>query len=483
MWVAELTPNPRIKRAFVMESTRLASPRTVTGNAEGLVSRGGLVWLAETADLCGLTAGLDDAFAALPRRCHRPGRTMAQMMLALADGATALSDIAVLRNQPAIAGRVPSEATVWRTFDAIGPTELRGIARVRAAARERAWAAGAGPDGEMLVIDLDATLVTTKADKQDAAATYKRTYGHHPLLAMAGDCDEVLAGIMRPGNAGANTAVDHVVVLDQAIAALPADWRAGHHHGDHPDDTAKELIVRADSAGASHWLAEDCHSRNIGFSIGYQIDQRVRDGLLSIDDDTWTPAIDGHGADRPGAEVVELTDVVDLDAWPAGTRLIVRRETPHPGAQLTLFDTIEGKRHTAFITDQTDDDIASLELFQRRRARAENVIRDTKACGLANLPFDCIVNNETWMQLCFAAHDLLTWARKISLDGPLRRATPKTIRHRLLHIAGRTTPTGRALDLDRTWPWTTTLINALDRLRHAFASLTVTATGPTHAAL
>ena len=466
-----------------MESTRLASPRTVTGNAEGLVSRGGLVWLAETADLCGLTAGLDDAFAALPRRHHRPGRTMAQMMLALADGATALSDIAVLRNQPAIAGRVASDPTVWRTFNAVGPTELRGLARARAAARELAWAAGAGPDGEELVIDIDATIVTTKADKQDAAPTYKRTYGHHPLLAMAGDCDEVLAGIMRPGNAGANTAIDHIVVLDQAIAALPAEWRAGHRRGDHADDVAKELVVRADSAGASHWLAEDCRARNISFSIGYQIDERVRDGLLHVDDDTWTPATDGNGNVRPGAEVVELTDHVNLDAWPNGTRLIVRRETPHPGAQLTLFDTIEGKRHTAFITDDTDDDIAGLELFQRRRARAENVIRDTKACGLANLPFDCVVNNETWMNLCFAAHDLITWAHTISLDGPLRRATPKTIRHRLLHVAGRTTPTGRTLDLDRTWPWTPTLINAIDRLRHAFASLTVTVSASAHAAL
>ena len=132
---------------------------------------------------------------------------------------------------------------------------------------------------------------------------------------------------------------------------------------------------------------------------------------------------------------------MDLTAWPEGTRVIVRRERPHPGAQLSLFDTVEGMRHTAFITDQPDHDIAALELFQRQRARAEAVIRDTKACGLANLPFDDIVNNDVWMQLCFTAHDLLVWAQTISLTGPLRRATPKTLRHRLLHVAARPPPT------------------------------------------
>lgn len=398
------------------------------------------------------------------------------MTLALADGATALSDIAPLccATSPRSQARSPLTQRCGGPSKRSDPTELRGIQAARAAARERAWAAGAGPDGELLVIDIDATIVTAKADKADARPTYKRTYGHHPRLAMAGDCDEVLAGMMRPGNAGANTAADHVVVLADAVAALPPEWRAGHEPGDHPDDAGKELVVRADAAGASHWFTEECRDRNIEFSIGYQIDHRIRDALLLVDDDAWQPATDGNGTDRPGAEVVEVTDHVDLSGWPAGTRLIVRREDPHPGAQLSLFDTVEGKRHTAFITDQHDDDIAAHELFQRRRARAENVIRDTKACGLANLPFDCIVSNETWMLLCFAAHDLLTWARQISLQGQLRRATPKTIRHRLLHIAARTTPTHRRLDLDRTWPWTATLLDALHRLRHAFHAPTVT---------
>ena len=234
--------------------------------------------------------------------------------------------------------------------------------------------------------------------------------------------------------------------------------------------------MRADAGGASHWLVEECRDRNISYSLGFH-DRRPRPRChrLQPHDDAWVPAVDGNGQRRPGAQVAEVTDRIDLGAWPDGTRVIVRRERPHPGAQLSLFDTVEGMRHTAFITDLDDTDIAALELFQRQRARAENIIRDTKACGLANLPFDCIVNNETWMQLCFTAHDLLVWAQNISLTGPMRPSHPQD-------PAPPAPPRRRAhqhrkdddLDLDRTWPWTATLLAALDRLRRAFPPPTVT---------
>jgi Transposase DDE domain group 1 len=331
------------------------------------------------------------------------------------------------------------------------------------------------------VIDMDATIIRTKADKQDAAPTYKRTYGHHPLLAMCAETDEVLAGMLRPGNAGANRAEDHVVVLSEAIDQLPAPWQAGHRAGDDAADVQHEILVRADSAGASHWLAEDCVDRNCQFSLGYQVDERVRDGVIAVPSGCWQPAVEVDGARRDGAQVVELTDFVNLDAWPEATRLIVRRERPHPGAQLSLFDTVEGFRHTAFITNQPDADIAGLELRQRQRARAENVIRDAKATGLANLPFDDVVNNDVWMQLCFTANDLLAWSQRLGCTGQLRRATPKTIRHRLLHIAARITPTARRLHLDRHWPWTQTLLDAINRIRTAFTAAPTNAT--TQAAL
>lgn len=464
------------------QSSRLIRPRTVTGDGDGLVSHAGVGWLAETADLSGLTTGLSAAMVRVPQRRHDAGRTLAQVVLALADGATCLSDIAGLRSQPAMFGEVASDATVWRTFNHVGPRELSGIAAARAAARARAWAAGAGPASD-LIIDMDATIIRTKADKQDAAPTYKRTFGHHPLLAMCAETDEVLAGILRPGNAGSNTAVDHVAVLADALAQLPARWRAGHAVGDRADLVQHRLLVRADSAGASHWLAEECVDRNIEFSLGYQIDHRVRDGVNSIPTGCWHPAIEADGTRRDGAEVVELTPFVSLDGWPAGTRLIVRRERPHPGAQLSLFDTIEGLRHTAFITNQTSADVTALELQQRQRARAENVIRDAKATGLSNLPFDDIVNNQVWMQLCFTANDLLGWAQRIGCTGQLRRATPKTIRHRLLHIAAKITPNSQRLHLDRHWPWTEILLDAIHRVRTAFRSLTVTPHPTAQAAL
>ena len=455
------------------KATRLVRPRTVTADGEGLASHAGLVWLGEVADRTGLTAGLSAAMAERPRRRHDPGVTLAQMALALADGATCVSDLAVLRDQPGLFGPVASHATAWRTIAGLAPGEYRRLAGARAQARAAAWAGGAGPAGDEVVIDLDATLVTTKADKQDAAATYKRSYGHHPLLAMCAETSEVLSIMLRPGNAGSNTAADHVTVLGAAVAQLPEAWSAGHQAGDDPVEALRSVLVRADAAGASHWFAEECRDRNIGYSLGSYIDHRVRDALLLVQEEDWEPAVEPGGRRRPGAEVTDLTGLVNLDAWPDRTRLVVRRERPHPGAQLSLFDTIEGFRHTAFITDTTGSDIAALELRHRQRARAEQVIRDAKACGLANLPFSSRADNDAWCQLVACANDLLAWAQRSTLDGPLRRATPNTIRYRLLHIAARTTPAGRRLRLDATWPWADKLHAAIERARTRLRPLTV----------
>jgi hypothetical protein len=311
---------------------------------------------------------------------------LAQLVVALADGAECLSDLDALRAQPQLVGPVPSRSSAQRAFGALGPAELRRLAGARRDARAAAWEAGAGPDSDRATLDLDATIVRTRSDKKDAAPTHKRTYGHHPHLAMLAETGEVLAGMFRPGNAGANCAADHVVVLAAAVDQLPADWQQGHQPGDDPALVAKELLVRTDSAGASHWFAEECRARNIGFSFGYWIDARVRAALLLVQEEDWESARDADGQVRDGAQVVEITDLVNLNAWPEGTRLIVRRERPHPGAQLSLFDAIEGLRHTAFITDTESDDLAALDLRHRQRGRPSRSSGTPKPAGSPAYP-------------------------------------------------------------------------------------------------
>jgi len=232
-------------------------------------------------------------------------------------------------------------------------------------------------------------------------------------------------------------------------------------------------VIRADSSGATHWLAEEAADRNCRFSLGYAIDDRVRlavEASMALDDNAtkrakrrWLPAIEADGEPRDGAEVADLTDFVNLSTWPTGTRLIVRRERAHPGAQLSLFDDIEGRRHTAFITNQCGQ-APVLELAHRQRGAAEDVIRDLKACGYNNWPSEDIVNNQAWALCSAMAFNLLSRAQRLTLAGRYQTATPKTIRHRLLHIAGRITPSGHRLHLDQDWPWTPAL---LDGIHHA----------------
>lgn len=448
----------------MVQDSRLVRPRKVTARGSGLTSRAGLVWLAGVADGLGLSAGLRAALAGLSWRDHHPGRTVALLVLAIADGATAMSDLVMLRGLGSVFGPVASTATLWRTLTRVGSVELRAMWNAERSAREAAWARE--PARSRIVIDIDATIVTTRSDKQDAAGTWKRSFGFHPLVAVDIERREVLFHQIRPGNAGSNTAVDHISVLAAAIDALPEGDRVGHRPGDNADQVVTDLVVRTDTAGQSHWFIEECRWRNVGFSVGHQIDDRVRTAIMaSLEADmagAWQPALDRDGRARDGAEVAELTDWVNLDAWPPGTRLIVRRERPHPGAQLSLLDCFEGMRHTALLTD-TAGDPALVELAHRNRGAAEGVIRDLKACGYAKWPSADVVTNEAWTLCTIMAFNLLSRAQRLTLTGPLRKATPKTIRNRLLHIAGRITPTGRILHLDTNWPWTPTLHNAINQ--------------------
>jgi hypothetical protein len=177
-------------------------------------------------------------------------------------------------------------------------------------------------------------------------------------------------------------------------------------------------------------------------------------------------ALEQDGSERPNGEVADISERVALGSWPAGARLIVRRERPHPGAQLSFSDH-DGHRFQAILTDQPDPDIAELERRHRQRARVEDRIRDDKDTGLAKLPFKEFALNQVWLEIVLLAHDVIVWTQALLLDGELAKAEPKRLRYRLLHVAGRLAFHGRRgrLRLQHDWPWATELAAAFTRLK------------------
>jgi hypothetical protein len=327
---------------------------------------------------------------------------------------------------------------------------------VRAAhgrARARFWELSGAP--QSVTIDVDATLIAAHSEKERAAGNYKHGYGFHPLGAYADPTREALAMLLRPGNAGANTAADHITVIDRSLAQIPAGWVE-----------TIEILIRADSAGATHATADHCRRADLRFSFGYELTEPVRAAILATPSDGWIPALDQDDTERANGQVSELTDRVDLSTWPAGSRVIVRRERPHPGAQLSFTDH-DGYRFQAILTDQADAEIAVLERRHRQRARVEDRIRDDKDTGLSKLPFKAFALNEVWVEIVMLAHDLIVWTQALALDGELAKAEPKRLRYRLLHLAARLAFSGRRakLHLPAAWPWTEALKAAFEKLK------------------
>jgi len=223
---------------------------------------------------------------------------------------------------------VASIATAWRAVEATTAAELRAIPDAVAAARAKVWAAA--PPGESLVFDFDATLQTSYSEKQDAAPTYKKGFGVFPLGVWCDTTNEPLAAMLRPGNTGANDADDHVELLYRALSGLPEEYQTGHFSDDDPALVTHPILVRADAAGATHGFVDSIVAANCDFSIGFPIDQGVRDGLVLVQEEDWIQATETDGSVRDGAWVTELTDLIPLAAWPEETRLLMRRERPHP---------------------------------------------------------------------------------------------------------------------------------------------------------
>ena len=443
----------------------------VTVDGKNLVSHAGTALLCELADRSGLTRSMSEAMAdcGISWHTHDPGVVLTHLAVAIADGADCLSDFALLGEQSELHGDVASITTAWRAVKKTTSVELRQIPKAAARAREVVWRVV--PPGD-ITIDVDATLLNVHSEKEDARPTYKRGYGFHPLGAWCDTTNEPLAAILRPGNAGSNDTEDHLELLDRALAVLPEEYRVGHEPGDDPSGVRHHIVCRADSAGATHGFVAGLVEANIEYSIGHSVNTAVREALLLFQEEEWRPAIEADGSVREGAFVAELTDLMDLSDWGEDARLICRRERPHPGAQLSMFDMSEGWRHTCFITNASalHFDPAVLELRHRGHARVEDRVRNWKDCGLANLPFASFTQNQAWVAVSLLAGALLAWAQMTCLDGELAKAEPKTLRYRLFHVAALLVRRGRRLilRLDESWPWAEELRRAFVTLRSSF---------------
>jgi len=431
----------------------LVDKLVVTADGTGQVGHAGSALLVGAADRVGLTAALSGAMAPTRERrsAHDPGVVLRDLVVTLADGGDCLTDLGALRDQRDLFGGVASDSTAFRAIDSIDEQCLARLRDAVATARARAWGLGARP--ERVVIDVDATLTTAYSDKEQAKGNFKGGYGHHPLLCYLDASGEGLAGVLRPGNAGSNTAADHTEVLEAALGQLD------------PEALEGEILVRADGAGASHELTRWCRDARIGFSVGFDLDARVRDAIAAVPDPAWEKAIRADGTEREHSQVCEITGRLDLSGWPKRSRLVCRRTKLVDGDQLSFADR-DGWRHSVFLTDR-EGEVPALDLTHRGHARVEDRIREGKDCGLRNLPFREFAHNQVWLLLIMLAQDLVAWAKALCLEDEAAAWELKRLRYRLLHQSGRVARHARQtiLRLARDWPWSGELAAAFARLK------------------
>ena len=443
----------------------------VEPGGDQVASHVGLHALGAFADRVGLGAALSARIPVSGNRhpLHDRGKVLVHQMLVLAGGGESCADIEYLRVEDDLFADVCSDSTLYRTFtESLDVTVLPGVKEGFAEVRRRVWRrAGLAKGTDAVVLDIDASLIDVHSEhKEGTAPNYKYGFGFHPMFCAAATTGEVLAALLRPGNATANCAEDHLTVLDEALAQLPEQVSVGHRPGDHRASVARPVVVRTDSAGATQGFVWGCRERNVGFAVTARKNAQVTAAIsvLPEDDHRWKPAVRQDGRHRQGAAVAEVTDLVELSTWPPGTRLVIRREPLHPGAQQSLFPSLE-YRYWGHYTDQPGAP-SRRDQFMRGHADIEDAFGRLKESGLLRFPFVDLQANRAWLaEVCFA-HDLVRWFQLLCLTGVLATAEPKTLRWRLWHAPARKVRSGRRLVvriLDA-WPDAPAIVHAHRRI-------------------
>ncbi len=436
----------------------------------GVAAHVGLHALGTFADRLGLGDALSSclpwAGAGIP--LHDRGKVLVQTALMLAGGGESCLDIEFLRTGDDLFGAVPSDTTVARTFHEITPARRAALVGAVAQVRAEVWRRSQAAKGkDPVVLDIDASLVEIHSEnKEQAAPTYKGGYGFHPMFCFADATGETLSALLRPGNAGANTVADHVSVLDAAIAQLPGDIAAGHRAGDGRKLVEQEVVVRADSAGCTEDFLKACRERHVGFYVSARSNAQITAAIFDAIgiEEVWLPALAQNGEEKDGAAVAELTSLIEDRKLPSGTRLIVRREPLHPGAQRSLFPSLD-YRYWGFYTDQ-DGDPRDLDVTMRAHAHVEQHISRLKDSGLCRFPFTSFEDNATWLMVVALAADLVRWFQLLCLQGAWRDAKPKALRWGIFYAPGRLVHSARRriVRIIENWPTTDVLLGAYRRV-------------------
>jgi len=478
--------NFQIGAPFAMKDTSWDRALEVTSGGEGLVGHAGGILLRKLADQCGLTTALD---AALTLKGRKPqlgrGMVLVSTAIAIALGATAMADIAVMGQLGPVLGDAPSPSTVRRVLNMAAGRTLTRIAQARARIRRHVWKqiedSGGFPWIEVagktldkwLVIDMDATLITAHSDKEGARPTWKMGYGFHPLAAWCINTRECLAMLLRPGSDGSNTFTDHKEVLADALKQVPAGFR-------------RRILVRVDGAGASHKLIEYLISlstprKTVLFTCGWTILAADEQAIAALPASAWETGLCQDGGTEEDKDTAEVTHLMSrAEDWPGGLRFIARRVKPsrRHKRNMTAFEKKTGWKYSITCTNIRDTGMDGvpgshhpqfIDAVQRDHATVETGgVRTAKAMGLRNLPSKTWQVNVGWVIAANIAADLTAWSRLLGFrdDPELGNATPDTLRYRIWHLPARLVRHARKriLKISPDWPWNDAFITCWNRL-------------------